>query len=99
MLEKLKSFLRKIFVVQDNAVVEIQPTRSYEVSVSDVLSNPVVRAALFRISQSVASVPLVAYRGETPVTENSQVYKVVSHIASSLPIVIYDLYLFGTASS
>jgi len=97
MFEKLKNFLRKLFVVQDNAVVEIQSSRSYEVSVSDVIGNPIVRAALFRISQSVASVPIIAYRGETPIQENSQVYKVVSHIASSLPIVIYDLYLFGNS--
>jgi len=97
MLEKLRNFLRKLFVVQDNSVVEIRPERSYEISVSEVLSNPVVRAALFRISQAVSSVPLVAYRGETPVAENTQVYKVVSQLASYLPTAVYDLYLFGNS--
>jgi phage portal protein BeeE len=83
MLKKLRELVRK-WVYRDAAgEIYLFDTDTPTSPLADIIRNPIVRAALSRISNSAASVPLLVYNGEFELGEDDPNF---GHLAKSVAI-------------
>jgi HK97 family phage portal protein len=104
MLKKLRELVQKWLYRDAAGEVYFVETDTPKSPLADIIRNPIVRAALSRISNSAASVPLLVYNGEFELSEDDPNF---GHLAKSVAVGISgndftattatDLIVFGNS--
>jgi HK97 family phage portal protein len=104
MLKKLREIVQKWLYRDAAGDVYFFETDTPKSPLADIIRNPIVRAALSRISNSAASVPLLVYNGEFELNEDDPNF---GHLAKSVAvglsnndftaIAATDLIVFGNS--
>jgi HK97 family phage portal protein len=83
MLKKLRELVQKWLYRDAAGEVYFVETDTPKSPLPDIIRNPIVRAALSRISNSAASVPLLVYNGEFELNEDDPNF---GHLAKSVAV-------------
>jgi HK97 family phage portal protein len=96
MLKKLRELVQKWLYRDAAGEVYFVETDTPKSPLADIIRNPIVRAALSRISNSAASVPLLVYNGEFELSEDDTNF---GHLAKSVAVGISGNDFTATAAT
>lgn len=93
LLERLKRF-----IFRNEQIIEIPDTTITTVSLEEIANNPLFRAALNRIAQSAASVPLKVYDGDKETNHHlSERFGDGLSTHQAIQLIVNDLYIYGNS--
>jgi HK97 family phage portal protein len=96
MLKKLRELVRKWLYRDAAGEIYLFDTDTPTSPLADIIRNPIVRAALSRISNSASSVPLLVYNGEFELSEDDPNF---GHLAKSVAIGMSNNDFTATAAT
>jgi len=88
----------KRWVFKGEQIIEIPERAASEISLEEIANNPLFRAALSRIAQSAASVPLKVYDGDKEI-EHHITERFADNLSThqAIQLIVQDLYTFGNS--